>query len=466
MKRKRNLKAETRRAPRSDSRPTAPVRVKDGDVAEINVEEAWFDLGLVGSPSVSGPAQPSIQKLINDTRSKILGARWNPQDPPERLRALLDRAFVAQKKDGTVQYVASRIPPTTGANGQPLTGDQALLTDLANTSLPRILALLRGLQPTNPAAFDAVEGEATRSILATELSELVAELNRVPPRAPKVDAILASIRKQVTRLARQFGLARYPITVAQAENRTDYDKLKLLIDQLENATQTLFLKAPVRPEDFGTQLILLMRVLPAVTDAVQECQVALASAQISPVDEQNTYLGRPGAKGVTVADVLDWAASLEAYARALIDGAGRRGIQVLLPTVETLKGLVDRIVTDPNELGRQDPGFRRPRIQRAFGELQAALADVLGLLRDLTKRREEREDHEKWEDEDWDEAEERKEPRVEAREEAEEEDEEEEEELESEAGVLTGVGVLGPTSAKRSRRRAGRTRRQSMSERS
>jgi hypothetical protein len=352
---------------------------------DITIEDAWVDLGsgAGASAGAAGAGQP-LSKVVSDALGTVVGARWNPSDPPQRQWELLDRAFSAQKVDGRTTYMWNRAYSVTAATTDgPLTGDQAILADLANTTRPQMLSLLQGLKPAIPSKFDAIEGEATRSIMGTLLTEMTAELNRVPPRMPKVETLVKSIQEQLKRLERVFGFLRYSITLGQAEGRTDFDKLRLLVTQLTEATKTFLERAAV-PEDFGTQLILLRRVLAAVTETVEDTRKALESVLISQAEQVNIYLGRSSTTpGVSVAGILDWAASLETYARTLIEEGGMRGVEVLVPTVEALKGLVDLLLNPRDGTADQYPAIRRPRVQRPLGELDSNLEEVLDRLRAL-----------------------------------------------------------------------------------
>ncbi len=352
---------------------------------DITIEDAWVDLGSgSGAPAGAAGAGQPLSKVVSDALGSVVGARWNPSDPPQRQWELLDRAFSATKVDGRTTYMWNRAYSVTAATADgPLTGDQAILADLANTTRPQMLSLLQGLKPAIPSKFDAIDGEATRSIMGTLLTEITAELNRVPPRMPKVETLVKSIEEQLGRLERVFGFRRYSITLGQAEGRTDFDKLRLLVTQLTEATKTFLERAAV-PEDFGTQLILLRRVLAGVTETVEDTRKALESVQISQAEQLNIYLGRTSTTpGVSVAGILDWAASLETYARTLIDEGGMRGVDVLMPTVEALKGLVDLLLNPPDGIADQYPAIRRPRVQRPLGEVDSNLDEVLDRLRAL-----------------------------------------------------------------------------------
>lgn len=353
----------------------------------------------------AGQSPTPARRFVDAALTEVLGRRLKTDDPTA-IRATLERAFSAVRVDGRTRYTwTPRSYAVQTELGGEVTGAQASIYHRAKLAIEDALPLLEGLTALKPDA-DAQEVEAVRSIIQTELNELVAELGvEGGPRIQRVDDLFDLLDDQLKRLKRVFGLRRGAVvTVEEEQNLTNF---------LVVRDHVLGLAATWRGADgfrshftgggsqfLGTQFVLLARALSVVAESVDEASQAMDAVLLGPAERQTVRIDLPefilldderrptipDASGQATAppsmlvdELLSWIARFATEeGPSLIQLAGRRGVAAIQPTAERLQ----RLVLGATQAKVRNNGFNQVRVQRALEDL----ADQLGQVDHLARR--------------------------------------------------------------------------------
>jgi hypothetical protein len=385
----------------------------------------------------AGAPPSSIGQTVEAALREALGWRPKPNDPRSFNAALL-QSFDRREVEGhtvsawTPRTYAAQVQADLGA----ITGAQASLYSRAKVALDAALPLLDGLHPLDPAA-DPQDTEAIRSIIRSELVELVTELGvEGGPRISRVDDLLdlllggtsasratatdqAQVGGQLGQLLDRFGLVAERVeTVDEEEVLTNSLILVDYVREIDTSWQQrrgIFDPTSTQTPFLGTQLVLLSRSLAVTAESVTEVGFTLDSVFLGAAERlaiRLTFSGDPvegsqltDSKGAVIfvpgdtpsillEELLRWVERVasEEGPRLLQDG-GKDGAVALTPVLDRLRMLVrGSLVTTgigPNQ-GLQPPdsvpaGYATARVQRALSELAKYLDDSADLARRIQR---------------------------------------------------------------------------------
>jgi hypothetical protein len=274
--------------PAQSKRPPAqPAKDQPGQLQVVDVLPSLDQIQRTGRmTSVSTPATGGdLQGIVESALGSILG-HTQRTDNPKTLVNTLTQTFTARQVDGRTVYDWNPQSVSIHASdlGGGITGAQASLYHRAKTAIQDGIQLLNGLTPLKPSA-DRENMEATRSIIRTEMQELLAELGaRGGPRILRVDNLFQLLLGenldssnqrpdgQLKKLAEYFGLVRGQInTVEEEQNYSNFLTLKDYLQSLRRSwvdyKQTQHSSAGAY---IGTQLVRLSQALAVVAESVQE----------------------------------------------------------------------------------------------------------------------------------------------------------------------------------------------------
>jgi hypothetical protein len=379
-------------------------------------------------PAAGAPAS-SVGQTVEAALREALGWRPRPNDP-RSFNAALIQSFSRIQVEGhteatwTPRTYAAQVQSDLGA----ITGAQASLYSRARVALDAALPLLDGLYPLDPAA-DPQDTEATRSIIRTELNELVTELGvEGGPRVSRVDDLLnlllrdrlptrvvTSVAGHLGQLEDRFGLDTTRVqSIEEEENLTNFLILVDYVKEIDTSWATRrssFDPASGATPFLGTQLVLLSRSLAVTAESVSEVGFTLDSVFLGPAERLAIRLTFPATDSssassklvdsqgkdvfvdgdtpsILLAELLSWVERVasEEGPRLLQDG-GKDGASALTPVLERLRALVRASLVntgvEPNK-GLQSPnnlpaGYSTARVQRALSELAKYLDDSAAL---------------------------------------------------------------------------------------
>lgn len=406
------------------------------DFAAFPVLTESVSLAQARAPSGAPPS--SVGQTVEAALREVLGWRPKPNDPRSFTAALL-QSFDRREVEG--HTVATWTPRTYAAQVQAdlgaITGAQASLYSRARVALDAALPLLDGLYPLDPAA-DPQDTEAIRSIIRSELTELVTELGvEGGPRISRVDDLLDlllgplndratvtaqdPVGGQLAQLLDRFGLGEERVeTVAEEEVLTNALILVDYVREIDTSWRQrrgVFDPTSLTSPFLGTQLVLLSRSLAVTAESVAEVGFTLDSVFLGAAERLAIRLTFPAAdatiggsnltdsKNTTVfvagdtpsillAELLSWVERVasEEGPRLLQDG-GKDGAIALTPVLDKLRALVRASLvttgTGPNR-GLQSPdsvpaGYATARVQRALSELAKYLDDSADLARRIQR---------------------------------------------------------------------------------
>ena len=191
-------------------------------------------------PSPSGGSTSSgtslLGQIVDGALREVLG--WRPRSTDANgFVAALNQSFSIKDVEGHTEWKWTPRTYAGAAEIGAVTGAQASIYTRAKAMLDQSLPLLEGLYPLN-AAFDDEDAEASRAIVKSNLSELVAELGREGgPRVARVDELFdqlldtddadlldtESLDGQMGLLRERFGLERkFVNTIGEEQNLTNY----------------------------------------------------------------------------------------------------------------------------------------------------------------------------------------------------------------------------------------------------
>jgi hypothetical protein len=295
--------------PEQSKRPPAqPSKDEPGQLQIVDVLPSLDQIHRTGRMvSVSTPATGGgdLQGIVENALGSILG-HTQRTDNPKTLVNTLTQTFTARQVDGRTVYDWNPQSVSIRASdlGGGITGAQASLYHRAKTAIQDGIQLLNGLNPLKPSA-DRENMEATRSIIRTEMQELLAELGaRGGPRILRVDNLFQQLLGedldsgnqrpggQLKKLAEYFGLVRGQInTVEEEQNYSNFLTLKDYLQSLRRSwvdykrTQHSSAGAYI-----GTQLVRLSQALAVVAESVQEVYRIMELFFLGPEERLSVYI--------------------------------------------------------------------------------------------------------------------------------------------------------------------------------
>lgn len=355
--------------------------------------------GSWGTSGGSSTALASPGVSVEGTIREVLG--WRPRtSDPKGFLAALNQAFDFKEVDGHHEFTWNQKSYAVQHEMGAITGAQASLYSRARAALDQMIPLLEGLTPLLAAA-DEQDVEAIRSIVKSEVEELVAELGvEGGPRVARVDTLftlllgpagpinLAAVPGQLGRLQQAFGFDRNRInTVEEEQNFTNF---LILLDHLISLRQSwdnqraFFTRAPGTQPFFGTQLVLVSRALAVVAESVHEVYRAMDSVFLGPAERQVVELTFPADPSLFVSELLSWVeqAAADQGPRLLKEG-GRAGAVAFLPTLDQLERLVRGSLASAQPANSLPAGYQTARVQRALQELAEHLLETADLVRQI-----------------------------------------------------------------------------------
>jgi hypothetical protein len=296
-------------SPEPSKRPPAqPSKDQPGQLQVVDVLPSLDQIHRTGRmASVSAPASPGgdLQGIVESALGGILG-HIQRTDNPKTLVDTLTQTFTARQVDGRTVYDWNPQSVSVRASdlGGGITGAQASLYHRAKTAIQDGIRLLTALTPLKPSA-DRENMEATRSIIRTEMQELLVELGaRGGPRILRVDNLFQLLLGedadsgnqrpggQLKKLAEYFGLVRGQInTVEEEQNYSNFLTLKDYLQSLRRSwvdykrTQDSSAGAYI-----GTQLVRLSQALAVVAESVQEVYRIMELFFLGPEERLSVYI--------------------------------------------------------------------------------------------------------------------------------------------------------------------------------
>jgi hypothetical protein len=372
-----------------------------------------FARGGGGSPATGSVSGGANTALVQNTLREVLG--WRPKtDDVRAFRAALGKSFSPYEANGATLYKWS--PRTyladVTADFGALTGAQASLYERARAALDQSLPLLDGLYPLLPD-YDPQDIEASRALVRSDLSELVAELGVVGgPRVQRVDGYFDDLLgapqtaalfsspsvlppdTHLGRLQARFGLTQDQVNTVEEEQ--DLTNFLILADHLKALRATWDANRPyfdrgasgsTVPPFLGTQLVLLSRALGVVAESSREVEAAMDSVFLGPEQRSTIRLDMgAGQPALFVSELLDWVADLATQeGPRLLQDAGRDGVASVGGTLGDLAGFTEKALLQASDAmgnlvgpGLQPrssvpPAYATPRVQRALRELATQL---------------------------------------------------------------------------------------------
>jgi hypothetical protein len=384
--------------------------LRDGSGPVPTTLEAVTDLAaypvLTEGVTTTGPPAPGYGRtgagaeygqVVEQVVRDVLG--WRPSTDVNGFQAALTGAFQLREVEGHTEWTWQQRGYAVQADMGALTGAQASIYARAKSALDQILPLLAGLTPLNPALYPPQDLETIRTVITTELQELVSELAlEGGPRIQRVDELFGLL------LGDRIGSRNLNPDVVQGQLGKLRDRFGLTVDQIETVEHdrivtnfrivvehVLALQAswstdrdlltPLDPRaSFGTILVWLSRSLEAVCESVGDLEFAMDSVFVDAAQRQVIDLNLPGEKALLLSDLLDWVrrATRDEGPR-IIQDAGKDGVFAFAPVLRKLRDLVRKT----RHAGRHDNslphGLRTPRVDRAFQVLVEQLEEAARL---------------------------------------------------------------------------------------
>ncbi|MET7476259.1 carboxypeptidase-like regulatory domain-containing protein [Streptomyces sp. NPDC005648] len=400
----------THRVNGSAGPPPPPPPAPDQNLVDLSTFPVLTEeIGTSGGrATLSGTADraSSYGQTVEGALRDVLG--WRPGSNTSGFQAALAGAFELREVQGHTEFTWRPRGYAVQADLGALTGAQASIHQRAKNALDQITPLLDGLTPLDPAA-DPQDTEAVRSIVRTELGELVDELAvEGGPRIQRVDELFTlllgsrnpgsrqdpdAVGGQLAQLRDRFGLST--ARVGTLDEERIITNFRIVVDHVLalavgwDVDRDLF-AGTTEQTSLGTILIQLSRSLDVVAQSVEETVFALDSVFVDAAQRQTIQLrfadGTPPTPPILLSDLLDWVVRVSTVeGPRLIQDAGKDGVIAIAPVLEQLARLIhltEQLVTPPVGRGgdRTLPdGIRTPRVLRALRELggQLDIADRL-----------------------------------------------------------------------------------------
>jgi hypothetical protein len=279
--------------------PTLPDRVIDVLPTLDQITESGIRTTLTPADGQGG----SLQQIVDGALGEVLGRNLKTGDA-KMLLTSLTQAFSAKENNGRTDYVwTPRAYATVQTElGGMLTGAQASLYHRAKVALNEMLPLLNKLYPMDSAA-DPQNIEAARSIVRTEITELVNEMGtQGGPRAHRVETLFhlligdvdatepERVGGQLKDLADMFGLTRSRInTVDEEQNYSNFLIIRDYIVSLRSSWNA-YIDNSGAGAFVGPQLVLLSQSLSVVAESVQEVYRIMDLVFLGPAERQAVWI--------------------------------------------------------------------------------------------------------------------------------------------------------------------------------
>jgi hypothetical protein len=342
----------------------------------------------------AGTAGADYGQVVDQVMRDVLG--WRPSVDVAGFQAALTGAFTLREVEGHTEWTWQQRGYAVQADMGALAGAQASIHARAKSALDQILPLLAGLTPLNPALYPPQDLEAIRTVINSELQELVGELALDGgPRIQRVDQLFHLLTGD------QTGSRNLNPDVVGGNLGTLRDRFGLTVDEIDTVEeervvtnfrivveQVLSLQAswsadrglltPFDPRAaFGTVLIWLSRSLEAVVDSVNDLTFAMDSVFVDAAQRQVIELRLPGEGKLFLSDLLDWVlrAARDEGPRIITD-AGKDGVFAFAPVLRKLSQLVEATRGAAQRERRLPDGLRTPRVDRALQVLVAQLGEA------------------------------------------------------------------------------------------
>ncbi len=414
--------------------PSSPTGPGGGAVTDLSAYPLLTEeISTTGVPSPvsgggfgGGGGGAGYGQAVNQVIRDVLG--WRPSGDQAGFQAALSGAFALREVEGHTEWTWQQRGYAVQADMGALTGAQASIYARAKAALEQIQPLLAGLTSLNPAKYEPQDLETIRSVVGTELQELVTELSlEGGPRIQRVDELFRLllgqgsdsrsmnpdlVQGQLGTLRQRFALTVDEIQTVDEERVVT--NFRIIVEQVLalysswNFDKKL-LSAMSRRASFGTVLIWLSRGLEAVCESVGDLMFALDSvfvdaaqrqvielrfAALASLDVPQVPFPR-GTAPTTVAvslhdyapmflsDLLDWVlrTSRDEGPR-IIQDAGKDGVLAFKPVLDTLRLLVRatrHIARQGSGLSPMPDGMRTPRVDRALQVLTNQLDEAANL---------------------------------------------------------------------------------------
>lgn len=394
------------------------------DLATYPVLTEEITTGRVPAPSDGGQGR-GYGQTVDQVLRDVLG--WRPSTDVTGFQAALAGAFQLRQVEGHTEWAWQQRGYAVQADMGALTGAQASIYARATSALDQIQPLLAGLIPIDPALYPPQDLEAIRTVVASELTELVSELGvEGGPRIQRVNELFRLLlgegggrtdmnpdhaQGQLGILRTRFGLTRDKVNTLDEERLvTNFRVITELILALRASwiTDRKELSVVGPHASLGTILIWLSRSLEAVSDSVGELTFALDSVFLDAAQRQVIELRFAGRQvdvpagslagpsqlhtfdekepPILLSDLLDWVvrASTDEGPK-LIQDAGKEGVFAFAAVLEQLRILIHAThqIHATRQRVRHDhtlpAGMRTPRVNRAFMVLAGQLDDAARL---------------------------------------------------------------------------------------
>jgi hypothetical protein len=358
--------------------------------------------GTTSAAAVS-PGLAALGPSVEGTLREVLG--WRPRmADPKGFLAALNQAFDLKEVQGHTEFTWKQRSYAVQHDIGAITGAQASIYSRAKVALDQVLPLLEGLKPLRADADDE-DVEAARSIVKSEIEELVAELGvEGGPRVARVDTLFdlllgafqnqlnfAQLAGQFGQVQQIFGFQRNRINTVAEEQ--DFTNFLIMVEHMQSLRQSFvtqrpfFTRAPGTQPFFGTQLVLVSRSLGVVSESVGEVYRAMDSVFLGAAERQVvelTFPNLPGEPPLFVSELLSWVdqAASEQGPRLLKEG-GRAGAVAFLPTLDRIERLVRNSLIPDQPANAVPAGYRTARVQRALQELADHLQETETLVQQI-----------------------------------------------------------------------------------
>jgi hypothetical protein len=364
------------------------------------------EITTTGVPAPSGGGGPgagygqTVDQVIRD----VLG--WRPTADVSGFQAALAGAFALKEVEGHTEWTWQQRGYAVQADLGALTGAQASIYARAKGALDQMLPLLTGLTAIDPALYPPRDLEAIRTVVTSELNELVTELAlEGGPRIERVDQLFTLLlgvgvtsrnlnpdtaQGNLGTLRDRFGLtAAHVETIEEERIVTDFRIVaeQLLALHASWTTDKGLLSVVGRNSSLGTVLIWLSRALEAVCESVNDLTFALDSVFVDAAQRQVIELRLGDRPPLLLSDLLDWVvrASRDEGPR-IIQDAGKDGVLSFASVLTTLRDLIRQTLnlTRPSTrlpagMRPVPDGLRTPRVNRAIQVLASQLDEAARL---------------------------------------------------------------------------------------
>jgi hypothetical protein len=405
------------------STPLAPATAQRAAAMPSQAQEAEIDLqaypvlteeipaDIISRPPSAGAGTgiSPIGKIAENAIRDVLSWRTKTDDPKSFVLAL-NQSFQLSDVEGHTEFKWTPRTYTVQTDMGAITGAQASIYNRAKVALDQSLPLLDGLYALLPV-LEQEDLDSIRDMVKSLFTELVSDLGiEGGPRIPRVDQLFRlllgynvpvnseSVRRgtgQVGELKERFNLKReFVTTVSDEQNLTNFLIVVDYLIGLNNSWNTekhYFAHSGTKAQPFfGTQLVLLSRSLDVVVQAAKDVEFAMDSVFIGPAERQTVLLDFTAINdesSLFIAELLDWVQSAAGEELpAQLQDSGKDAISTVDHVAGDLHRFVHAAMIPPygTQTGRGlPPGYKTPRVQRAWKLLAEALQETRRLANQI-----------------------------------------------------------------------------------